>query len=84
MGIGKYLTNLGVIGALIGALGTLRQTQQMPKDWRRYLVWAVWAAGLALAIGSVSKQPDDEAYEAEMKAQQKVLKEQAKLARKQR
>lgn len=84
MSIGKYLTNLGVLGALIGALGTARQTQQMPRDWRRYLVWAVWAAGLALALGSVAKQPEDEAYEAEMKAQQKVLKQQARLARKQR
>ena len=66
MSIGKYLTNLGVIGALMGALGTAKQAQAMPKDWRRYLVWIVWAAGLALALASVAKQADDEQYEAEL------------------
>lgn len=30
MSIGKYLTNLGVIGALMGALGTAKQAQAMP------------------------------------------------------
>lgn len=67
MSIGKYLTNFGVIGALMGALGTVRQTKQMPNDWRRYIVWVVWAAGLVLAVASVAKQPEDEAYEARLK-----------------
>lgn len=67
MGIGKYLTSMSVIGALLGALGTARQTQAMPKDWRRYLVWAVWAAGLVLAVVGVAKQVDDEQHAAELK-----------------
>lgn len=67
MSIGKYLTNFGVIAAVFGALGTLRQTQSMPKDWRRFLVWGIWAAGLALAIVGVAKQPQDEEHEAELK-----------------
>ena len=62
MAIGKYLTNMAVLGTLLGALGTAKQAQQMPKDWRRVLVWGVWAAGLALAIASVSKQDDDRAF----------------------
>ncbi|CAG7597489.1 hypothetical protein ACFPZL_06780 [Leucobacter soli] len=65
MSIGKYLTNMGVIGALFGALGTARQAQSMPRDWRRFLVWGVWAAGLVLAIVGVAKQLDDEQFEAE-------------------
>lgn len=84
MSIGKYLTNFGVIGALLGALGTAKQTQQMPKDWRRYIIWVVWAAGLALAIGSVAKQAEDEQYEAELKqleAEQKAAAKAAKKAR---
>ncbi|MCB1274648.1 MAG: hypothetical protein KDB25_09700 [Leucobacter sp.] len=67
MGIGKYLTSMSVIGALLGALGTARQTQAMPKDWRRYLVWGVWAAGLVLAVVGVAKQVDDEQHAAELK-----------------
>jgi hypothetical protein len=67
MSFGKYLTNIGVIGALLGALGTMRQTQSMPKDWRRFVVWGVWGAGLLLAVVSVAKQPQDEEYEAAAK-----------------
>ncbi len=62
MSIGKYLTNAGVIGALLGALGAARQAQQLPRDWRRILVWVVWAAGLTLALASVAKQQDDEEF----------------------
>lgn len=82
MSIGKYLTNIGVIGALMGALGTLRQTQQMPKDWRRYIVWVVWAAGLALAIAGVAKQADDEQYETDLKQQEREQKAELKAAKK--
>ena len=64
MSIGKYVTNVGVLGALAGALGTARQTQSMRKDWRRFVIWGVWAAGLLLAIVSVAKQPEDEEFEA--------------------
>ena len=67
MSIGKYVTNRGVIAALLGALGTVKQTQRMPSDWRRYLVWGVWAAGLVLAIVGVAKQPDDEEHETALK-----------------
>jgi len=78
MSIGKYLTNIGVIGALLGALGTMRQTQSMPKDWRRYVVWGVWAAGLLLAVAGAAKQPDDEAYEAAVEEQRREEKRAAK------
>lgn len=64
MSIGKYVTNPGVIGAAFGALSTARRTQDMRKDWRRFLVWGVWAAGLALAIASVAMQDTDDELEA--------------------
>jgi hypothetical protein len=57
--IGKYVTNPGVIGAAIGALSTARRTQSMHRDWRRYVVWGVWAAGLTLAIASVAMNDSD-------------------------
>ncbi|NLA65428.1 MAG: hypothetical protein GX862_05780 [Leucobacter sp.] len=82
MAIGKYLTNMGVIGAAVGAMGVLKQTQSMPRDWRRFIVWLVWAAGLLLAVAAVAKQPEDEAYEAELKQQVKQAKAAAKAARK--
>ncbi len=84
MSIGKYLTNFGVIAALLGALGTLRQTQAMPKDWRRFIIWGVWAAGLVLAIVGVAKQPADEEYEERAKEAERIEKLQAKAERKAR
>ena len=66
--IGKYVTNPGVIGAAAGALGTARKTQTMRSDWRRYLVWGVWLAGLALAIASVAMQETDEEEAAQERA----------------
>lgn len=59
MSIGKYLTNLGVLGAVAAAYSTARQTKQMPTDWRRYVVWGVWAAGVLLAVAAVSMQDQD-------------------------
>ncbi len=82
MSIGRYLTNIGVIGALIGALGTMRQTQQMPKDWRRFLVWGVWAAGLALAIAGAAKQEQDEQFAEAHKQAERDEKAELKEARK--
>ena len=59
MSIGKYVTNPGVLGSAFGAMSTARRTQSMRKDWRRFLVWGVWLAGLALAIASVAMQEED-------------------------
>lgn len=78
MSIGKYLTNAGVITTLFGAIGTARQTGTMQKDWRRFVVWGVWAAGLLLAIASVARQEEDEEFEAARKEAEKQEKAQSK------
>lgn len=57
--IGKYVTNLGVLGALAGAASTAKRTGQMPHDWRRLVVWGVWGAGLVLAIAAVAMQEEN-------------------------
>lgn len=61
--IGKYVTNLGVLGAAAGAYSTAKRTQSMRPDWRRYVVWAVWASSLVLAISAVAMQDRDEEFE---------------------
>ncbi|MBL3686527.1 hypothetical protein D3248_06120 [Leucobacter zeae] len=65
MSIGKYVTNPGVLGAAFGAVSTAKRTQSMRRDWRRLLVWGVWAAGLALAVATVAMQDRDEEFAAE-------------------
>lgn len=57
--IGKYVTNLGVLGAVAGAVGTARRTGSMPNDWRRLLVWGVWIMGVVLAIAGVAMQEQE-------------------------
>lgn len=84
MSIGKYVTNLGVIGALLGVLGTMKQTQNMPRDWRRFIVWGVWAAGLLLALAGVAKQQDDEEFEAAAKEADRAERDAAKALAKAR
>ena len=67
MAIGKYVTNPGVIGSTLGALTTARKTSSMRKDWRRYLVWGVWFAGLALSVAAVAMQEMDREFDSERK-----------------
>ena len=62
MSIGKYVTNPGVLGAAFGAVSTAKRTQTMRRDWRRMIVWGVWAAGLALAVASVAMQDQDDEF----------------------
>ncbi|GAA2839396.1 hypothetical protein FB468_1210 [Leucobacter komagatae] len=57
--VGKYLTNIGVLGAAAGVVSTARRTNSMPRDWRRFIVWGVWIAGLILAIAGVAMQDRD-------------------------
>ncbi|MCW2287298.1 hypothetical protein [Leucobacter luti] len=68
MAIGKYITNPGVLGAAVGAVGTARRAGSMRRDWRRYIVWGVWLAGLALAIASVAMQDEDRDADARQKS----------------
>lgn len=84
MPIGKYVTNPGVIGAAVGALGTARRTQSMRHDWRRFLVWGVWLAGLALAVATVAMQEQDDEFEAEAEAEKESAKQLKKRRKKQK
>lgn len=67
MKIGKYITNIGVISAILGAIGVMRQTKNMPTDWRRFLLWGVWLLGVVLAIAGVAKQEEDRQFAEEQK-----------------
>lgn len=60
--LGKYLTNFGALGALLGIFGVIRQSRELPKDWRLGILWALWLLGLVLAIADVAKRDDDRVY----------------------
>ena len=61
--IGKYLTNLGVIGAVLAVFGVIRQTRDMPRDWRVIILWVIWLLGLVLAVLGVAKRASDEEFQ---------------------
>ncbi|RRD61758.1 hypothetical protein [Leucobacter sp. OH1287] len=67
MRIGKYITNFGILSSLAGAIGVSKQTKNMPKDWRRYVVWGVWLAGVVLTIASVKLADEDKEFIAQKK-----------------
>lgn len=69
MSIGRYVTSLPVIGAVLGVFGVAKQTQRMPRDWRRIVVWVVWLAGVVLAVGSVAKREEDEVFDKQRRKQ---------------
>lgn len=69
MSIGRYVTSLPVIGAVLGVFGVAKQTQRMPRDWRRIVVWVVWLAGVVLAVGSVAKREEDEIFDKQRRKQ---------------
>ncbi|MDO4241611.1 MAG: hypothetical protein Q4C71_03665 [Microbacteriaceae bacterium] len=82
MGVGRYLLNFGVISSIAGSIGVAKQTEKMPQDWRRVLVWGVWAAGVVLAFASVRYAESDKAHIEANKAAKKEEKEQEKKAAK--
>lgn len=61
--IGKYVTSPSVLGAMLGAAGTAKRTKAMRKDWRRFLVWGVWLASLALAVAGVAMREEDREFD---------------------
>lgn len=78
MQIGKYITNIGIISTLFGAVGVAKQTKRMPNDWRRYLIWAAWGITLVLAIASVQKAGEDKRFIEDKKKRQKAEKKEQK------
>jgi hypothetical protein len=82
MAIGKYVTNVGVITSVLGGVGVAKQTSQMPRDWRRFLVWGVWGASVALAIASVAKADEDNQFLEDSKEAKKDHKQAQKALKK--
>lgn len=59
----KYLFSGAVLSAAFSGLGVIRSTIAGPRDWRLLLMWVVWAASLAIAIGTVADETKREELE---------------------
>lgn len=65
MGIGKYVTNPGIWGALAGSIGLARKHKRGPADWRGFVPWIVWVLGVVVAIANVAMAENSEVEDSE-------------------
>ena len=56
----KFIFSSSVIGALFSGWSTLQVTRQGPRDWRLALMWLSWALSLAIAIGTVLDEANED------------------------
>lgn len=56
----KYLLNTSLLGAVAGAWSVVKATKSGPRDWRLVLLWVSWGISVALAVGSIQEQTQQE------------------------
>jgi hypothetical protein len=60
----KYIFSGTVISALFGGLSTVQATRNGPRDWRLALMWVSWGLTVAIAVGTVIKDSQDNELDA--------------------
>ena len=56
----KVIFNTTLLSALFGGWGTVQATRRGPRDWRLVLMWISWGLTVAIAVGTVIKQSQDQ------------------------
>lgn len=56
----KFIFSSSVISAMFSGWSTLQMTRQGPRDWRLALMWISWALSLAIAIGTVLDEANED------------------------
>ena len=56
----KFIFSSSVISALFSGWSTLQMTRQGPRDWRLALMWLSWALSLAIAVGTVLDEANED------------------------
>ena len=56
----KFIFSSSVISAMFSGWSTLQMTRQGPRDWRLALMWVSWALSLAIAIGTVLDEANED------------------------
>ncbi|MCY7326845.1 MAG: hypothetical protein LH605_12075 [Microbacteriaceae bacterium] len=56
----KFIFSSSVISAAFSGWSTLQMTRQGPRDWRLALMWISWALSLAIAIGTVLDEANED------------------------
>ncbi len=57
----KFIFSSAMIGVIAGGWNILQATRQGPRDWRLGLLWAGWALGAVVAIGTITIEAREKA-----------------------
>lgn len=55
----KFLFNTSILSSLFGIWGLVQTTRRGPKDWRLIAMWVSWGLTVAIAVGTVVKETQD-------------------------
>lgn len=59
----RFLFNTTLLSAVVGGWGTIQATRKGPRDWRLILMWLSWGATVAIAVGTIVKESQDNELE---------------------
>lgn len=57
----KFIFNTSILSALFSGFGVVKATSSGPRDWRLILMWVSWGLAVAIAVGTVLQDADDQA-----------------------
>ena len=55
----KFLFNTSILSSLFGIWGLVQTTRRGPRDWRLIAMWLSWGLSVAVAVGTVVKESQD-------------------------
>ena len=55
----KFIFNTTLLSAIVGGWSTVQSTRKGPRDWRLILMWVSWGATVAIAVGTIIEQAND-------------------------
>lgn len=61
----KFIFSSTVLGAVFGGWSAVQTTRKGPRDWRLILMWISWGLTVAVAIGTVQKNAENQFDELE-------------------
>ena len=61
----KFILNPSVLSAVAGGWGVVQTTRRGPRDWRLVLMYVSWGIAVAIAVGTVIEQANNDQHELE-------------------
>ena len=55
----KFIFNTTLLSAIVGGWSAVQSTRKGPRDWRLILMWVSWGATVAIAVGTIIEQAND-------------------------